>query len=67
MTTRTEVIPPKHFSVLELGRAGVVVRSTSAIWLECRDCGQQWSPLLRPGGKLPRGYWRCPDGCNATD
>jgi hypothetical protein len=23
-----------------------------------------WTPNLLPGGRLPRGYWQCPNGCN---
>ncbi|MGD0464658.1 MAG: hypothetical protein ABSB74_19410 [Tepidisphaeraceae bacterium] len=35
------------------------------IRLKCRECGQVWSPNVQPGGKLPRLYWQCPNGCNA--
>jgi len=31
----------------------------------CDHCRQVWSPKLRSGGRLPRGWWRCPNGCNA--
>ena len=30
----------------------------------CLACGQHWSPCILPGGRLPRGYYRCPNGCN---
>lgn len=26
----------------------------------CCQCGTQWSPLIRPGGRMPRGYSICP-------
>ena len=31
----------------------------------CCECGQVWSPMLQRGGRFPRGWWRCPSGCNA--
>ena len=31
----------------------------------CNQCGAKWSPNLRTGGRLPRGWWKCPNGCNA--
>lgn len=30
------------------------------------NCGQIWSPSLLAGGRLPRGYWKCPRGLAAT-
>jgi len=32
---------------------------------ECLTCGQFWSPNIQSGGRRPRGWWRCPKGCNA--
>jgi hypothetical protein len=32
--------------------------------LRCTACGWVWSPNLRSGGRLPKGYWKCPGGCN---
>ena len=29
----------------------------------CNECGTIWSPNLQSGGKLPRGWWKCPYGC----
>ncbi len=34
---------------------------------ECEECGQVWSPNLLPGGRFPRGYRTCPNGCNDGD
>ena len=31
---------------------------------ECLECGATWSPNIQPGGKLPRRWWVCPNGCN---
>ena len=30
----------------------------------CNQCGETWSPNLMHGGRLPKGWWRCPNGCN---
>jgi hypothetical protein len=38
--------------------------SPYSTWLRCMICGMTWSPCILPGGKLPRGYWKCPD-CEA--
>jgi hypothetical protein len=32
--------------------------------LKCNNCGQPWSPNIQSGGRLPRGYWKCPNRCN---
>jgi len=32
----------------------------------CKKCGQEWSPNLLSGGKLPKGWWKCPRGCNSS-
>ena len=57
---------PRRFTTSELARVGVIVLSESCVPLKCVNCGAVWSPDLRPGGRLPRGYWMCPSRCNAT-
>jgi len=32
--------------------------------LLCRKCGRTWQPTFGENGRLSRGYWRCPNGCN---
>lgn len=49
-----------------LTRVGVELMGRRA-WLACEECGKIWSPNLLKGGRLPRGWWRCPTGCNAPD
>ena len=34
---------------------------------ECLACGRRWAALIQRGGRLPRGYWKCPEGCNHDD
>ncbi len=56
---------PRRFSESELAQCGVEVVDTHSILLRCEECGQVWSPNLLPnGGRLPRGYWMCPNACN---
>lgn len=34
--------------------------------LRCKQCGQVWVPsYLIPSNRLRKGWWRCPNGCNA--
>ncbi len=55
---------PKRFTEAELKKAGVKILSASNVQLKCEACGSWWSPNLLSGGRLPRGYWKCPNGCN---
>ncbi len=58
---------PKACTKGELKKVGVTVEGLPyRIYLTCDNCGQAWSPNLLPGGRLPRGYWKCPRGwdCN---
>ena len=48
----------------QLRKVGVTIYCDHTGKLQCRDCGQIWQPMLRRGGKMPRGYWKCPNGCN---
>lgn len=59
---------PRRPTATELKRVGVTdLESHSSLWLQCDACGQKWSPDALPGGKLPRGYWKCPKGCNEPE
>jgi len=59
-------LAPRAFTARELESVGVKIVDPAAARLECAKCEQVWSPNLRDGGKLPRGYWRCPNGCNGN-
>ena len=54
---------PKRFTTGELRKVGVKILDKVNIRLQCEKCGQEWSPNLLPGGRLPRNYWKCPNGC----
>ncbi len=43
--------------------AVTLLQFTPSAVLECDACGQCWSPNCAHGGRFPRGYWRCPNGC----
>jgi hypothetical protein len=30
----------------------------------CDHCGAAFAPLIRPGGRLHRRWWHCPNQCN---
>jgi uncharacterized Zn finger protein len=62
-TNQTE--GPRSSTQHELSKAGVEILDETGVRLRCAACGQVWSPNLLPGGKLPKGDWRCPNGCNS--
>lgn len=45
-------------------RRGLTLIDAARVLLECNECGERWQPLLGYGGRLLRGWWRCPNGCN---
>lgn len=47
-------------------RIQVEGESAGYVWVTCLECGMQWSPNLRPGGKYPRGWRQCPE-CTKRD
>jgi hypothetical protein len=55
---------PRRLSQPELARVGIHIRDWSLTLLVCDTCGECWSPTVGRGGRLPRGYWRCPNRCN---
>jgi len=58
-----EKMRPKRFTPGELEKVGVKILDKGQVTLECEKCGQVWSPNLLRGGRLPRNYWKCPNGC----
>jgi hypothetical protein len=57
---------PACFTVVELKKVDVEIVDPFAVLLKCWKCGFEWSPPRRRGGRLPRGYWNCPNGCNRS-
>ena len=32
----------------------------------CEQCRRVWQPMIQSGRyAVPRGWWKCPNGCNA--
>jgi hypothetical protein len=58
---------PLRFSEKELAKFGVTIIDPSGVWMACKSCGQEWGADFRTGGRLPRGYWKCPRDCNDPD
>ena len=54
----------KSHVAAKLSEAGVKCISVSHFRLKCEKCGADWSPNVQSGGRLPRDYWVCPNGCN---
>jgi hypothetical protein len=48
----------------ELKKVNVEIADAHQWKLRCLTCGAEWWPNLRRGGRLPRGYWKCYQGCN---
>lgn len=46
----------QRFKVARIEMCGDAIR--------CKQCRQKWWPTFESGGKYPRGYWVCPNGCN---
>lgn len=40
------------------------VGSRYYLFYRCNSCEVVWSPSIKPGGRMYRGWWRCPHGCN---
>ena len=45
-------------------RHNVGIKDIKTFTLKCLGCGQVFQPQLKEGGRLPRRYWECPNGCN---
>lgn len=55
----------EHFRGLQEITPGLYRAYNSFGWCRCQQCGQVWSPTLQTEGRLPRGWWKCPNGCNS--
>jgi len=55
---------PRRMSGVQLARLGVQILNKYDLMLQCMACGETWTPQPGPRGKLPYGYWHCPNKCN---
>lgn len=65
------LLRPRACTRAQLEKAGVsilysenTVDDHKTFLLECGQCGKSWNIRFHREGKPPRGYWRCPQGCN---
>jgi hypothetical protein len=73
MTAQTTLTPPKRPTAGQLAKVRVELvdryrydwQEWRGILLRCQQCGLEWESMLQPGGRMARGYWKCPNGCNA--
>ena len=55
---------PLRLDGIQLARLGVQVLNRFDLALQCVTCNTVWSPALLKDGRLPHGYWICPNKCN---
>ena len=56
---------PNEFSQYQLNKVGISIKSIKPITLRCDRCTKVWS-VGGKGLRLPKGYWKCPNGCNTA-
>ena len=55
----------RHMTAAELDSLGVSIVDKRELILQCKGCGQTWTPVLNADGKAcPFDYWLCPRTCN---
>ena len=64
MTMTRRLVRPKRVTDGELAKVGVRIIDRDSVLLECVRRGHRWTPKLMAGGRMPTGWWRCPNGCN---
>ena len=64
---QTKTKYPRNYSETELAKVNVGIRNYERVFLGCKKCGQGWSPMILPGGRFRRGWWKCPNGCNSCN
>lgn len=67
MTATTHTHRPRRCTEPELKKVNIHLIDRTENRPECQNCGRQWSPLLGRDGRMPRGYRRCPEGCNSSE
>ena len=55
---------PHDYTENQLRKVRVnVVRAAPLLVLRCDECGATWQ-VKQKGLRMPKGYWKCPNGCN---
>ena len=58
---------PRRCTAGQLKKVAVTLLDRVGLWLKCDACATTWSPNWLSGGKMRRGYWRCPYDCNVEE
>ena len=48
----------------KLRQKEIEISDESSFTLKCKICGEIWTPETENRQRLPKGYWKCPKGCN---
>ncbi len=56
---------PYEASEYQLKKVGVILLNAKPLTLKCCKCDVVW-PVTAKGLRLPKGYWKCPTGCNTV-
>jgi hypothetical protein len=57
---------PYEASESQLKKVGVILIGAKPLALKCRKCEAVWTVTAK-GLRLPKGYWKCRNGCNAAN
>jgi hypothetical protein len=56
---------PHDFTKGQLKKVKVSALRVLPLLLRCDQCRTTWQ-VSKKGLRLPKGYWRCPKGCNKS-
>lgn len=56
---------PHDYTETQLKKVRISILRTLPMVLRCDQCGATWQ-VKQKGLRLPKGYWRCPVGCNRS-
>jgi hypothetical protein len=56
---------PHEPSNNQLKKVGVRLVKSELLTLRCSRCAKTWT-IKQIGLRLPKGYWKCPNGCNTS-
>lgn len=57
---------PHEISEYQLKKVGVSIANSESLMLRCSKCAESWA-IKQKGLRLPKGYWKCPRGCNSSN
>jgi ribosomal protein L37AE/L43A len=57
------MVVPHEYTKAQLKKVSISIVRFSPAVLRCEQCGETWQ-VKQKGLRLPKGYWKCPKGCN---